>query len=70
MKAWAESLDVDQIKGLGPAMKKEIILGLHDEDPVELEGLKKVWCFSVLPKGRFGLIHFVETENHSRTPKG
>lgn len=61
MKSWAKSLDVANINGMNQNMKEEIIAGLDDEEPVGLEGLTKIWCFTIIPEGHFGLIHFVET---------
>lgn len=61
MKSWAESLDLAKIKGMNQNMKEEIIGGIEGEDPIALEGLTRVWCFTIMPEGHFGLIHFIET---------
>jgi hypothetical protein len=61
MMAWAETLDTKQIKGMGPVMQKEIVIGIEDEDPTALTGLKNAWCFSLIARGKFCLVHFFET---------
>ena len=59
---WAETLDVTEIAGVGPAGKQRIIREIEefDHQPTPLAGLKNAWCAGSVAVG--GLVNIVQTE--------
>lgn len=63
---WAKTLDYTSINGVQTKMKNIIIdeiKSLDKEMIVRIQENQKVWGLSILPRGHFGILDFVETEN-------
>ena len=62
MVAWAKQLDASKIEGMGPATKDRIIQMIESEGYVNITGMQNVWCFDLMPLGKFMIIHFTKTD--------
>ena len=58
---WAGKLTPGEVKGIGPSTLRELRDSMTELVPVALRGLHKAWCLTTSLRGRFALIHFVET---------
>lgn len=61
-RKWAESLNVEQISGLGIKSREVLIKELRRETPILLEGLINAWCVTALIRGKLAVINIVKTE--------
>ena len=61
---WAKKLDIDDIPGLGPKLKEQLLNSFNDTEhaPVLLDGMKNVWCTCVTLTGKLLLVHIIKTE--------
>jgi hypothetical protein len=60
-RAWAEKLEAGKVQGVGPGSLARLRTSVKDETPVELAGLRRVWCFSILVRGKLALVNYVQT---------
>ena len=60
---WADRLEVSEIWGLGSSGKESLRVIVRDRVPVALRGLSKVWCQSMLIRGKLGLINIVQSDS-------
>ncbi len=66
IQEWAESLQASEIYRLGNSGKQDLVSALNDEQPIPIEGVQNVWCFSVVARGQLALINIVKTEPASK----
>ncbi len=59
---WAENLEISKIHRFGKSSKEILIAEIKQEDSVSVNGVKNVWCVSVLIRGELVLITFIQTE--------
>jgi hypothetical protein len=62
-RKWARTLNVREIKGLGPKSHALLIQEMKDKinQPVPLNSTQNVWCTSALMMRRWALINIVKT---------
>lgn len=60
-RAWAEKLQAGEIQGIGSDSLLRLRARVKEEAPVELTGLRHVWCFSILVRGKLALVNYVQT---------
>lgn len=62
MKEWAKNLDISTIPNVGKHTKNLLVKELDNEEATPVATVENVWCFTVLPRGRFGMVHVVKTQ--------
>ena len=60
---WATELDVELIEGMGEVSKAKLIAEIRDELPTPVEGLKNVWCYATVVRGKLLLLHVILTDD-------
>jgi hypothetical protein len=63
---WSKTLVAENIKYLGPLMKKEIAILLKDEEPVKIKGVNNVWLLMLCLKTGTMLIHIIKTADYEQ----
>lgn len=58
---WAKKMEWNSVPGAKGVQLPEILGELADETLSPIEGLIKVWCFTVSLKGKLAIIHVVES---------
>lgn len=59
--AWVKQMVWAEIPGSNEGFQEAVMVGIGDETLTPLNGLEKVWCFSILPQERFGMVHVIES---------
>jgi hypothetical protein len=62
-KLWAKQLLIEAIPNFGTRMQHQLIQDIDEENVVAINDVLNVWCFAVLPAGRFGLVTFMKTSD-------
>ncbi len=58
---WLEQLKVRNVAGLTPAAKSELMVRLKEDQPIEIEGCRNVWCSDALLGKNLVLVNIVKT---------
>ncbi len=59
---WAKKLNTNDITGLGPSGKTQLISSLKEDTPVAIAGVLNTWCSIAWMRGKLAIIYFVKTD--------
>jgi hypothetical protein len=65
LRAWAVRAPSRGIPGIGPAFTARALNDVLFRDPTPIEGVRNVWCTSLLIRGTYALINIIATSRAS-----
>ncbi len=61
LSGWAKNMNWNEVAGAEGISVPEVMEELIDEALSPIEGLVNVWCFTISPREKLGIVHVVES---------